>query len=132
MIEIVPEGGAQRGLVTFFHHHQIDRRGPQLLRLDVEQLGERPGLGFEALDPPFRLLERGFGGIEPLPRRRLRGFRAQRRRFRLGDRALRALDRRGQRREPAAHAGLVLERRELGLDLADLGLDPAQPFAMLA
>ena len=131
MIEIVAEGCAQRGLIAFFHHHQVDRRRPQLLGFDVEQLGERSGLGLEPLDPPLGLVQRGFGGIEPLARRRLRGFRPQRHRFRLGNRTLRALDRGRELRQCGRSAALALQGCELGFDLADLALEPHKALGML-
>src|SRR5262249_57695256 len=66
MIEIIPERGAEGSLVALLHHHEIDRRRPELLRLDVDQLGERAGLGFEPLDAPLGLFERQLGGVESL------------------------------------------------------------------
>ena len=43
-IEIVAERGAERGLETLFDREQVDRRRPQLLGLDIDQLGERLAL----------------------------------------------------------------------------------------
>ena len=46
-LEIVAERRAERGLVALLDGEQVDRRRPELLCLDVDQLGERLRLGLE-------------------------------------------------------------------------------------
>ena len=80
--EIVAERRAERGLEALLDREQVDRRRPQLLRLDVDQLGERLRLRLEPADAPLGLGERSARDVEPLPRRRMRRLGAQRRGFR--------------------------------------------------
>ena len=72
--EIVAERGAERCLVALLDGEQVDRRRPELLGLDVDQLGERFRLRLEPVHAPLGLGERAARHIEPLPRRRMRGL----------------------------------------------------------
>ena len=58
---------------------------------DAEQLGERPRLGLQTMSPALGVGERLACKIVILARGRMRGFRLQRRRFRLGERTGRCL-----------------------------------------
>ncbi len=120
-IEIVAERRAERGLVALLDREIVDHRRPQVLGVDMQQPCQRLRLGLEALRAPLRLGERRACDVERLAGGRMRGFGAQRRRFRVGDRALRRLDR--ARRAPpdrrcAGASGVELG--QLGLDRGDL------------
>ena len=129
--EIVAERSAERGLVALFHREQVDRRRPELLRLDVDQLGERFGFRLEPVHAPLGLGERAARHVEPLARRRMRGFGAQRRGFGRRDRALRRLDRAREREHVGRAVFGFLEACELALDFADLAFEPHQAAGMV-
>ena len=104
--------------------------GPEVLGVDVQQPGERLGFGVEPMHAALGLGERRAGDIEGLAGGGMGGLGAHRGGFGLGHRGLRLFDGGGERAEigPA----LRIERRELGLDRGDLGLQPGAALAVLA
>src|SRR5262245_953974 len=80
-LEFVAERGAQRRLVALFDGQLIDNGRKQILCVDVEELGERLGLGVEAVYPALSLGEGLAGDIERLAGAGVSGLRTQRRGF---------------------------------------------------
>ena len=109
-IEIVAERGPERGFETFLHREQIDDRRPQMLDVDLQHLGQRLGLGVEAVGAPLGFCEGLAGDVERLAGAGLGGFGAQHRGFRLGHGCLRRGDGGGEAVEFGAHRRMfVLE-----------------------
>ena len=65
-VEIVAQCGAERGFVSLFDAEQIDYRRPQILVVDVQHLGERLGLGLQAVVASLGFGERLAHDIECL------------------------------------------------------------------
>src|SRR5262249_57334619 len=130
-VEVVAQCRAEGSFEALFDREQVERRRPYFLRVDPEQARQRLGLGVETLQPPLRLFEWAARCIEALTCRRMRGLGAYRRRLGFRDRALRRLDGVRERREVGS-ACLPFQVRKLALDLADLPLEPNEPFGMLA
>ena len=123
--EIVAERRAERGLETLFHREQVDRRRPQLLGLDIDQLGERlrlpPRAGRRAARPrrAGRARHRAPAAPPNAPlRRAARRLRPPRRRPARPRRRSRAPQRRA-RRSPACPGSRARSRlRRSGLPAA--------------
>ena len=101
-LEIIAERGAERGLVTLVDADVIERRRPEVLGVDVQELRQGLGFGVEALAAALRLGERTTSDVERLAGGGMSGLGAQRCGFRFGDRGLRRLGRLGERRHVGA------------------------------
>ena len=131
--EIVAERRAERRLVALFDREQVDRRRPELLRLDVDQLGERLRLGFE---PCTRRSASASGPRATSSAWRAAECAASARSAAASacvDRVLRAPRPRAASATTSGAPFSGLSRLgKLALDLADLAFEPHQPRRMLA
>ncbi len=121
-VEVVAQRCAERGFVALLDGEQVDHRRPHLLVLDMEQAGQRLGLGFEAVDIALGFGERLARHVEPLAGGRLRRLGAHGIGFRGGHRGLCGGHRGGEAFEIDGADGSGDEGVELGGDLAVLAL----------
>ena len=91
---------------------------------DAEQLGERPRLGLQTMSPALGVGERLACKIVILARGRMRGFRLQRRRFRLGERTGRCLRQRSAPDHDRADGAARWRATGSRLAMTDISLFP--------
>ncbi len=131
-VEVLAEGGAERGLVALLDGDLVEGRRPKVARRPGEELRQGARLGVEALRPPLGLgvgLARALLGLAGVGQGGP-GFGGDR--LGGGCRGLGGRDLPAQKVRGGAVPDRGEERFEIALDAGLLGGEPVRPFALLA